>query len=241
MPFKVDLINGCYSQLRISGLTVSPTPEDMSLALIRLENMMAELEAHRNICIGYNFEGTPNENSEIGVDRAHHHMIETNLALRTAPDFNKAISPALIATAGQAMSGVSGFVASRDIRDVQASSRMPRGSGHRYRERYQRYNRPPQLPRNDCATNRATVGETNDYTEPFHSYLRGETIASFTTELTSGLSLVSSSNTPDSVLYRITFVTPGNQAISQRITITITTNAGRIEIRIIDFELSGTL
>jgi hypothetical protein len=60
---KVDLISGAYSKLRISGLTVQPTPEDLELALTRLENTMAEIEGARNICLGYNFEDQPDPNS----------------------------------------------------------------------------------------------------------------------------------------------------------------------------------
>ena len=39
MSLKIDHINGAYSQLRISGLTVNPTPENISNALDRFESM----------------------------------------------------------------------------------------------------------------------------------------------------------------------------------------------------------
>ena len=63
MTTKADRINSAYSKLRISGLTVDPSPEDLSLALMTFENMMSELEMGRNICMDYNFEVDPDPNS----------------------------------------------------------------------------------------------------------------------------------------------------------------------------------
>ena len=53
--FKADIIADAYSQMRISGLTVEPTPEDLELALVRLENMGAEFES-RKMSAGYVLE-----------------------------------------------------------------------------------------------------------------------------------------------------------------------------------------
>ncbi len=39
---KVDILNDAYSKIRISGLTVTPTPPDLELSLNRLESMMSE-------------------------------------------------------------------------------------------------------------------------------------------------------------------------------------------------------
>ena len=65
---KVNIISDAYSKLRISGLTVLPTPEDLELALSRLESMMAELDV-RGISIGYNFEDNPDPNSLTNIPR----------------------------------------------------------------------------------------------------------------------------------------------------------------------------
>ena len=54
MTTKADLINGAYSLMRISGITVDPSADDLALALERLEDMAEEF-AGRNIITDYNF------------------------------------------------------------------------------------------------------------------------------------------------------------------------------------------
>jgi len=58
MATKIKLIQSMYSQMRISGLTVNPTPEDIEVALYRLEDMMAEFHG-RTLDFGYLFEEHP--------------------------------------------------------------------------------------------------------------------------------------------------------------------------------------
>lgn len=236
MAKKIDAIKMAYSKVRISGMTVQPSPEDEALALVDLEVMMAELEA-RGICIGYNFTATPNSNDQLGVDLKHQNMVHTNLAVRLTPDFNKVAHPVLAAQASQSMSVVSSFVASRDMRATQAPSRMPLGSGYRFKGRYQRFNAPAELPPNECATNQIMIGEIEDYTEPFGPYLSGETIASFTITATSGLTISSSSNTSDVVSYRIESI--ATTTTFHKVTITVTTSTGRVDIRLINFEVTN--
>ena len=240
MTTKIEAINSAYSQIRISGLTVQPTPEDVSTALWRLEDMMAELEDTRNICVGYNFEEAPDPNSETGVKRGYQHMIATNLGIRLIPDFNKQVPQTLMAQASQAMSGVSGAVAAENIRQVQYPNRMPRGSGSTQRfNRWQRFYREAALPTNDCESNYMAVGDINDYQESFSAYLAGETIASFTIEVSDGLDLISSSNTDDVVSYRIEAKDNATTGIFQTVDITITTGSGRINLRTIEFGISS--
>ena len=58
MTTKIELINQAYSLIRISGITLDPSGEDISLALDRLETMAAEFYG-RNIKTDYNFEEKP--------------------------------------------------------------------------------------------------------------------------------------------------------------------------------------
>ena len=106
---KVEIIIDAYSQLRISGITVQPTPEDLEVALMRLENMMAEWQTR--VCVGYNFEDNPDPNTEINVKRAFWHCLATNLAVRLIPDFNKAVPQVLMMQASSSYSAMSGSIA----------------------------------------------------------------------------------------------------------------------------------
>jgi hypothetical protein len=64
---KSDLINGAYSKLRISGLTVDPTPENNDLAIGVLESMVHEYKV-RGACMSYNFEDEPDTSSKSGLE-----------------------------------------------------------------------------------------------------------------------------------------------------------------------------
>jgi len=234
MATKIEHIQDAYSQLRISGLTVQPSPADLDLALTRFENMMAELQDGRNLCLGYNFEESPDPATESGLDRYAYHFAATNLAVRLAPDFNKVIPQTLLAQASQSYSTVSAVIAAKNIRQVQAPSTMPVGSGNSRYNNYYRYNTPSDQAVNNCDTKKLHTGDINDYLESFAAYLDGETLSLFTLTASSGLTAVSSSISGDSVIYRIQADTVGYQTV----VIVATTSSGRIEQRTIEFEVS---
>ncbi len=225
--------------MRISGLTVTPTPADVGIALVRLEDMMDEFFG-RGLCLGYNFEDSPQTTSPHGLARRYRHMAQTNLAMRVIPDFNKVVPQELSLQAKQSFSSVSGMVALDTLREVQAPRRMPRGSGNTLRyNRWQRFNRPAHFPINDCTTKDIITGDINDYKQGFESYLEDETIASFTIEATTALRLVTSSNTDTIVSYRIEALNPATSGTGQSVVITITTNSGRVHTHSIGFVLES--
>ena len=53
MMTKSDLVMGAYDEMRISGLTVKPSSEDIVLAIKRLDNMMADWQ-NKGLCLEYN-------------------------------------------------------------------------------------------------------------------------------------------------------------------------------------------
>jgi len=225
--------------MRISGLTVQPTPEDVNLAIIRLEDMMEEFFG-RGMCLGFNFEEKPTATAPHGLARKHLHMAQTNLAIRCGPDFNKVVPPTLTAQASQSFSVAAGASLMDTIRQVQAPRRMPRGSGNTLRyNRWQRFNRPASLPDNVCKTNGIIQGDINDYVEDFTSYLEGETIASFTIEATTALKIDSSSNTDAVITYRIEALSPATSGTGQSVVLTVTTDSGRIHTHSTGFIVEG--
>lgn len=238
MTTKIDRVQSAYSQMRISGLTVTPSPEDLQLALNRLEAMMSELEFGRNICMNYNFEETPDPNSVTNVAMPFWYMIDTNLAIRLIPDFNKQVPQALVMQASQSMATASGISAINNIRQVAAPDRMPIGSGSTLRyNKYQRFNRESKLPPAVCTTNVIIKGNINDYDESFRAYLGNETIASFEFTVDRGLELISSSNNDPIIDYRIKGVSATTSGPWQQIRIVVTTSSGRVETRLINFEI----
>jgi hypothetical protein len=240
MTTKAQVISGAYSQLRISGITVQPSPSDLALALSRLESMMAELQGTRNFTVNYNFEATPNINSTTNVIDAYRNMMETNLAIRLIPDFNKEVPQALAVQAMQSMSAAIGMVAQENARFVQPSRRMPVGSGNTFRGVfYNRFSIPFVTAPVTPDTKNIYQGETLDYFEDFSAFLGTATIASFTIEADPLITVNSSSISGARILYNITAPTgnTGSNGPYQLINITITDSTGRVYIRLINFNV----
>lgn len=236
---KVDRITAAYSKLRISGLTVLPNPSDLELALNELENMMAELGS-RGIEVGYNFEEVPDPNSDLNVPIEFWNMIATNLATRLIPDFNKDASPVLFQQASQSLSQASGVCARNRIRQVAYPARQPVGSGTQIFGRWQRfYSDFTSLPPNEPSTLYIMQGETNDFREPFNAYLRtDEFIDTFAVTSDTGLTVISSNNTDGVINYRLNAPIDLNCTVWQQVKVKVSTTEGRVEIRIINFQVN---
>lgn len=238
---KVDVIKDAYSKIRISGLTVNPTPEDLELALKRLENMMATWFA-RNIVVNYQFEENPDPNSQNGVIRSFQDAMSSNLAIKLIADFNKEAPQTLFAQASSGLETVSGVVAMDRLNKVQYPTRQPRGSGGTLRyNRWARFYRQFNAGINNPAQVTMFIGDINDFTEHFEAYLKeAETIASYSIVTDPALILVSDSNDDENVYYRIEASQPtgDNQTLSQLVTIIVTTSTGRVETRQIAFQLT---
>jgi len=241
---KADIVNGAYSQLRISGLTVNPNPSDMNLALERLENMAFELVS-RNINLDFNFapgDEDPDPNADHNVPRVYHHMLETNLALRLVPDFNKTIPIILERQASQAMANASGVSARENLREVQYPHRQPRGSGNTNTRgnRFQRFFRPAVLPPAGTSTNEMVIGDIDNYFESFSAYLdNGETIESFVLTETDGLAITNATINDRRVNYTAEALDPATPSPSQKVKIVMTTSTGRVETRFQAFLIKG--
>lgn len=238
---KVDRISAAYSKLRISGLTVQPTAEDLELALNELENMMQEF-AGSGLSIGYNFESEPDPNSELNVPEQFWNMINCNLACRLISDFNKTVPPTLMAQAAQSYERASATVARDRIRNVQYPTRMPIGSGNRIWGRWSNFYWGNDLPPNAPGTLFIAQGETNDYSEDFSSYLMSfEVITAFEVTCDVALVVVSSSLSDGVVNYRLRAPVDLSAGISQLVKIKITTDLGRVEIRYLNFQVAPSI
>ena len=89
---KSDIIDGAYSQMRISGITVDPGASDLVLALRRLDGLASEL-CGRKVYTGYYFEEEPDITSPSGIDRKYWYSFECILAMRLLSDFGKGMKP----------------------------------------------------------------------------------------------------------------------------------------------------
>ena len=243
MGTKNDTILQAYQEIRISGLTVIPSPSDDVLALTRLEDMMAQLFEQWNFDVDYNFEESPDLNSQTNVPRSYSAMMAYNLGIRLIPAFNKVVPDTLLKLASGSLSGAMDAVKVRQIREVQPSRRMPLGSGNSVRNVYfNRFSMPEPLPPISAANNQILVGETLDYFEDYSAWLGANTIASYTITVDPRLTLDASANATPRITYTIT-ASPNVGAASgvwQFVKITVTDSAGRVLIRLVNFEVGVT-
>ena len=239
---KGDCVNNAYTELRISGLTSQPGPGELAVALRRLEGMANEY-LKRNICVGYNLEDDPDANSSAGIPPEYQETFELCLARRLLSTFGKGamdkVDPELLKRQSALFSFLSSSTAPK--RQTQPGSRMALGSGNTLRNfRNRRFFRPiPRVPI-ACASNKMVVGKTQDFTEHFDSFLiDSETIASYTIDADTGLTIVSSSLSSPDVLYRINAAGSSSERSDTflQVLIIATTSTGRIEPRTINFEL----
>jgi len=237
---KGDIVNDGFSQLRISGITVNPGSEDNKLAIDRLENLMAEMK-DRDICLGWNTEDSPDLNSPSGIKRSQRFAIACILATRLVTDFGKGKEPdpILFKNAGAQSSFLYSSTASP--RQMQYPSRQAIGSGNR-RTRYTRfYNESSRVP-NDCESITMVIGNIDNFVESFDAWLIDpEDLTSYTIESDTGLTIVSDAidSKNKKINYQVSAV--GNNAVKSdgflQVKIVATSTTGRIETRLINFEL----
>lgn len=234
---KCDLVNGAYSKLRISGITVNPSPEDVQIALSRLEDMMSEWQDARNVCLDYDFDYDlmADPNAEAGIPRFASEAVKSCLAVRLIPDFNKQVPPQLERQAAASFSAISGKV--HQLRETAYPRRQPRGNGNTTGVGlYQRYYFPDDRAPANCKTEHMVAEGVRDFNIEFSSILKDETISSYTKAVESGLTLLSESTNADgqSIDVRV----KADRAGSYYIDFKVTASDGQIYPRTVYFSVA---
>ena len=204
---KIDIVNNAYSMMRISGITVQPSGDDVSLALRRLEDMATEFQG-RNIDLSWNFEDTPDPNSRHGMPQKYVTPMAANLAFRLLADFGAEIHPTLAAQQAAGFSFLQSDSAARMVRETQYPARQAIGSGVNLRyNRYQRYYRPQQESPPDVElTASMYIGDVQDFVENYNDWVvMDEVLSEATVEADSGIVVESYELDPNtnSVKYRV--------------------------------------
>lgn len=242
MPQKTkgEHINDAYSRLRISGITVNPNASDNEKALERLEDFIAECEG-LNMCLNYNFEQEPDPSTRSGIAAQFNNMVASNLAVRLAPDFGKGLrmDPELKAQATFSWSNA--LARTAKVNPSTRSRLSPYGSGNSLSSYNIRYVEAVPAPIS-CKTEQLEKGITKSYSESWYDFLDidgGETIASFTIESSSGLTISSSAINADADGVDFT-VTPSDSGWQRVIIQIITSNStpNKADERVINFNIT---
>lgn len=230
---KIEHISKAYKRLRISGLTIDPSPNDVRDALETLEDMMYTL-ASRNICSSYIFEDEPDPNTDSGIDPSFNEATADNLAIRMADNFGKNIPQTLTKLARGGLSNWSARTAR--VRQITPPRRQPKGSGNTFRFiNWLRFYRLEDGSPISCDTLELKRDEIDTFTVDFSNYLlENATIVSAVLEPTKGIEILSESFDDTAVTMECEGVGCGTQSVL----ITVTTSTGRVNPETVFFNIA---
>jgi hypothetical protein len=230
---KIEHINKAYKRLRISGITVNPSNNQIEDALETLEDMMYTFSS-RNICSSYIFEDVLDPNTDSGIDPSFNEATADNLAIRLGSNFGKVIPMELSKLARAGLSNWSARTAR--IKQIAPPRRQPKGSGNTFRFiNWLRFFRIEEGSPISCDTLDLKVDEIDSFSIDFSNYLLdGATIVSVVLLPTNGLQILSDSFN-DTV---VTMECKGVECGSQTVKITVTTSTGRVNPETVYFSIT---
>lgn len=231
---KIDHVRKAYERLVISNITTSPSPDEIKIALERLEDMLNEFYG-RNICSDWLFEDEPLPNTESGLDPQFNYAVETNLARRLCDLFGKPVTPELEKSSTQSLSNWS--ARSSKTNEILPPRRQPRGSGQTFRwDNWLRYFRFVNNAPIECDTFEIKENAEDFFTVDFGNFLiAGATITNYEvdTSAANGLEVLEHSLSGDQITLKVRGTNFGyNQVI-----LNVTTSTGRINPQGVNFNV----
>jgi RNase H-fold protein (predicted Holliday junction resolvase) len=144
---KQQLINAALEEIGIS-YAFDVQPEELQSALRRLDSMMAEWNVE-GIRVGYPIAtiDTSSLTTDSGVPDSATEAIITNLAIRIAPSYGKAVAREVKVTAKKAYNTLQMRALTQDPQEKQFPNTLPIGAGNkRYKNRNQNFMPTPTDP-----------------------------------------------------------------------------------------------
>jgi len=239
MILKNDIVLAAYGELRISGLTSAPLPEEITLAVRRLDSMMAGWR-NKNLCVNYNKSVSysdidPNQDSGLNDDDMF--AVVANLAKNLCSSFGKICPQQTLVDAKEGYDNLFSAV----VPERESNPYLPRGTGrafgNTFASKYKFQDDDKNAPDN-CDTYTLIVGQTDYFSVDFNGYLLdGNTIESYTIEDGQGVSVPSSSEVDGFINFEGVGLTAGYAPI--KITIT-STPSGRVLPQTVNFNVTLT-
>ena len=223
---KGDLISGVYALMRISGLTVNPTPEDVVVGLSIADDYAAELKGE-GLDLGWQYPSSygssdPADNSGLTPEMAG--PFKKLLFIQLCSAFGKDVPMAVAATAAQGKRVLENILVSVPV--AQNPSTLPIGSGNQDRVFDERFYGEP--PKNNDA-DYVYRGNILNYSHDFSSWLVDETLVSVEWTLdSSNASLGTESFTDQVATAELTFNGIGGLGVS--ITATKTNSTDKLTV-----------
>ncbi len=229
---KIQMVDRAFDKLRISGFTSLPKPGEAQKAILTLESMCHELDGTGYVT-GYNFESTPDPNSESGLAASLHLAFPKALAVELIPEYGKGQQPdpILLKQAAGAMSVIHRITKPRRKSPLPNTVPMGKAARSRYSQVSWKYHTdypdPPHIP----APYRMYEGDIAMRQEDAAPWLQpGDTVASYTIEASTGLNIESDSLIGQVVKYVVknTGDEEGIENQEMLVQIVITTTLGEV-------------
>jgi len=172
---KGDLVNGAYSIIRISGLTINPQPEQVTAGIQEADDLAGELLGMGvNVNWQYPAEYGDSDTADTsGLTKEMAGPFKSILALRLLDLFGKPATPTLATRADKGMRTLEQITVS--VPDAELPSTIPFGSGNEWDYRSRRFY-PEAAVNNDAQY--VFRDDVLNYTEDFGPWLIDEELAS---------------------------------------------------------------
>lgn len=241
MITKNELVLDAFEELRISGLTVTPNPAEVTSAIRRMDSMVLAWQ-NMGLCLSYVRSAgysdiDPDQDS--GINDTSALAVVTNLAKTIAPRYGKSIHPQTLIDAKSSYEGLF----SPELTEREQTPYLPTGAGNSFffgnRISGYCFNYFQTFDKNApdyCATKDIFVGQVDYYSvdfNPFLNQIEGDTILSFTIEDGEGVKIL------DSVEENgfINLKAEGGKVGYSPVLITITTAQDRILPESVNFDV----
>lgn len=239
MILKIDIVLAAYEELRISGLTSSPNPSEITTAVRRLDNMILGWK-NKNLCVNYNKSASYSDidpNQDSGLNDTDMFAVAANLAKNLCASFGKICAQQTLVDAKDGYDNLFSVV----VPERESNPYLPKGTGrafgNTFASKYKFQDDEKNAPDN-CSTLDLKVGEIDFFPIDFNYYLDdGDTIGSFTIDDGQGVSILSSSELEGVITIEAEGLTEGYAPI--KITIT-STPSGRVNPQTVNFNVTLT-
>ena len=224
---KGALVNGTYSLMRISGITVSPSNTAVSDALQVADDYAAELK-EEGLDLGWQYPSDyglsdPSDNS--GLSQAMAGPFKKLLFIQLCSYFGKDVPMAVARTAEQGMRSLEQMLV--NVPDAQNPPTLPFGSGNEWGYRDSTFYSEPPI-NNDA--DYAYKGDILNYDYDFSAWLAGETLVTVDwVAQDSGITIGTTAFTDNTVTGELTFAKVGGYYIT--ITVTKTNSTDKLTVR----------
>jgi hypothetical protein len=213
MPKKIDVVNGTYQLIRISGLTSNAIPEEIEIAIQVADDLAGELMATLNIGWIQPAEyGTSDPDDFSGLDAQTVGPFKKLLALEMVDYFGKVAPQSLHMNAAKGMRSLEQLLV--NVRPMQNPATLPIGSGNESNYRIDKFY--PEPISDDGAIYKNT-SDIFQYNKDWSQWLAGVAdLVSVTYEFDSGIVLTNESITDNLSSVTISFSKVGQFTLCAR-------------------------